>query len=65
MRRAAAAFALLSPVMLSSATQQPGRDPISQIPTGSSRIHGRVVAAASDTPLRNARVTIPRRQQPP
>jgi hypothetical protein len=58
MRRMAAAIVLLSPVMLSSRSQPPPRDRPLTRNAGTAGIRGRVVAADSNEPLRNARVTV-------
>ncbi len=58
MRRMAAAIVLLSEVMLSSRAQLPARDRAAPRESGTASIHGRVVAADSNEPLRNARVAV-------
>jgi len=58
MRRMAAAIVLLSEVMLSSHPQPPPRDKSLSQQSGTATIGGRVVAADSREPLRNARVAI-------
>jgi hypothetical protein len=59
MWRMAAAIVLLSPVMLSSRPQPPPpRDRPLARDAGNASIRGRVVAAESNEPLRNARVTL-------
>jgi hypothetical protein len=58
MWRVAAAIVLLSEVMLSSHPQPPPRDKSLAQQSGTATIRGRVVAADSREPLRNARVAI-------
>ena len=58
MRRMAAAIVLLSDVVLSGHPQLPPRDSSTATQSGTATIRGRVVAADTQEPLRNARVAL-------
>ena len=55
MRQIASAIVLLSVITLIGSAQSPARD-ITLVQTGTGSIRGRVLAAGTDAPLRNARV---------